>query len=260
MKTIVITGASGGIGAALARRLGRDENRLVLAARRIDELNAVASESGPNTVTVKADVTRRDDVNRIRDEALRAFETVDVWINNAGRGISRPVLDLTDEDLDEMIAVNVKSAIYGAQAIVPHFLERGGGHLITISSFLGRVPIATHRSAYNAAKAAVNALMANLRVDLRRRNPNIHVSVVMPGLVSTDFARNVRGEASASAPPWTPAGSGPQPGMKPQTAEEVAVAIAGLIEHPVAELYTNPASPELARRYFDDVGEFEARM
>lgn len=260
MKTIVITGASSGIGAALARRLGREEHRLVLAARRIDELNAVANESGPNTVTVKADVTRRDDVNRIRDEALRAFESVDVWINNAGRGISRPVLELTDEDIDEMIAVNVKSALYGAQAIVPHFLERGRGHLITISSFLGRVPIATHRSAYNAAKAAVNALMANLRVDLRRQNPNIHVSVVMPGIVSTDFARNVRGEASAAAPPWTRGGSGPQPGMKPQTAEEVADAIAGLIEHPVAELYTNPDSPELARRYFADVGEFEARM
>lgn len=260
MKTIVITGASGGIGAALARDLGRQDNRLVLAARRISELNAVANDSGPNTVTVRADVTRRDDVDRIRDEALRAFESVDVWVNNAGRGISRPALELTDEDLDEMIAVNLKSALYGAQAIVPHFLERGRGHLINISSFLGRVPLATHRSAYNAAKAALNALTANLRVDLRRLNPNIHVSLVMPGIVSTAFARNVRGEPSASTPPWVPGAGGRQPGMKPQTAEEVAAAIAGLIEHPVAELYTNPASPELARRYFENVDAFEANL
>jgi len=125
MKTIVITGASGGIGAALARHLGREGHRLVLAARRIDELNTVADASGPNTVTVRADVTRRKDVDRLRDEALRAFETVDVWINNAGRGINRPALELTDEDFDEMMSVNVKSALYGAQAIVPHFLERG---------------------------------------------------------------------------------------------------------------------------------------
>ena len=89
MKTIVITGASGGIGAAIARHLGRQGNRLVLAARRINELNQVANDSGENTITVKADVTRRADVNRIRDEALRAFESVDVWINNAGRGITR---------------------------------------------------------------------------------------------------------------------------------------------------------------------------
>ena len=260
MKTIVITGASSGIGAALARHLGSEDNRLVLAARRINELNTVANESGPNTVTVRADVTKRDDVNRIRDEALRAFETVDVWINNAGRGISKPALDLTDEDIDEMVAVNFKSALYGAQAIVPHFVERGRGHLINISSFLGRVPLATHRSAYNAAKAALNVLTANLRVDIRRKNPHIHVSLVMPGLVSTEFARNVRGEASAAAPPWTPGGAGPQPAMQPQTAGEVAEAIARLIEKPVAELYTNPASPELARRYFEDIGEFESRM
>ena len=260
MKTIVITGASGGIGAAIARHLGRQDNRLVLAARRIAELNAVAGDSGPNTVTVRADVTKRDDVNRIRDEALRAFETVDVWINNVGRGISKPAMELTDEDVDEMMAINVKSALYGAQAIVPHFLQRGRGHLVNISSFLGRVPLATHRSAYNAAKAALNALTANLRVDLRRQNPNIHVSIVMPGLVSTDFAKNVRGQPSAFAPPWTPGGGGPQPGMKPQTADEVAAAVADLIEKPVAELFTNPASPELARRYFADVDAFESGM
>lgn len=260
MKTIVITGASSGIGAALARHLGREGHRLVLAARRIDQLNTVASESGPNTVTVRADVTRRDDVDRLRDEALRAFESVDVWINNAGQGINRPALELTDEDIDEMMAVNVKSALYGAQAIVPHFIERDQGHLINMSSFLGRVPLATHRSAYNAAKAALNALTANLRVDLHRKNPSIHVSLVMPGLVTTEFARNVRGEGTAPAPPWTPGRGGQQPGMKPQQAEDVAAVIAALIENPKAEIYTNPASADLARRYFDDVEAFEASL
>jgi NADP-dependent 3-hydroxy acid dehydrogenase YdfG len=259
MKTIVITGASSGIGAALARHLGREGHRLVLAARRIEQLNAVANESGANTKTVRADVTRREDVNRLRDEALRAFESVDVWINNAGRGITRPAIELTDEDFDEMMAVNVKSALYGAQAIVPHFLERGRGHLINVSSFLGRVPLATHRSAYNAAKAALNALTANLRVDLHGKNPAIHVSLVMPGLVSTEFARNVRGQSSVAAPPWTSGGT-PQPAMKPQTPEEVAEAMAKLIEKPVAEIYTNPASADLARRYFDDIDAFEASL
>ena len=75
-------------------------------------------------------VTQRADVERIRDEALRTFGHVDVWINNAGRGIGRQVLDLTDADFDEMMAVNAKSARYGMQAIVPHFKERGEGHLI----------------------------------------------------------------------------------------------------------------------------------
>ena len=246
MKSIVITGASAGIGAAIARRLGRDGNKLALAARREDLLRDVARQSAPDALAVVADVTRREDVERLRDEALRAFGGVDVWINNAGRGISRSVLDLTDDDLDEMMRVNVKSALYGMQAVVPHFLERGRGHLINISSFLGRVPIAAHRSAYNAAKAALNALTANLRADVAGKG--VEVSLVMPGLVSTEFARNVIGTASAVPPQWTPNAA-----MKPQTPEEVADAVADLIAHPRAEIYTNPASPEMARRWFEEL-------
>ncbi len=248
-RVVVVTGASGGIGAALARRLGGRGDRLVLAARRAEALARVAEETGTDALPVVTDVTRRDEVERLRDEAVRAFGRVDVWVNNAGRGISRPVMELTDDDFDEMMRVNVKSALYGMQAVVPHFEANGRGHLVNVSSFLGRVPLATHRSAYNAAKAALNALTANLRVDLRARHPGIHVSLVMPGVVSTEFAAHALG-ADGPAPP--PAGA-----MRPQTAEEVAVRIEDLLDHPRAELYTNPAGPEIARRYFEDVEAFE---
>lgn len=259
-KNVVITGASSGIGAALARLLGSEGHRLVLAARREADLVAVAQESGAGAVAVVTDVVRRDQVIRLREEALRAFGTIDVWVNNAGRGISRSVMDLNDEDLDEMMSVNVKSALYGMQAVVPHFLERGRGHLLNISSFLGRVPLASHRSAYNAAKAALNALTANLRADLRTAAPGVHISLVMPGLVTTDFARNVVG-TPGPPPPWIAnAAALPAGTMKAQTAEEVARIIAGVIEKPVAELYTNPASAGLARRYFEDVAAFEEGM
>jgi short-subunit dehydrogenase len=112
--------------------------------------------------------------------------------------------------------------------------------------------MATIRSIYSAAKAALNSLTANLRMDLRREYPNIHVSVVMPGLVATEFAGNALGGTPSVAPP---------PGvMKPQSAEDVAAAIANLIDHPVPEIYTNPAQAEVARRYYDDVGAFEAAL
>jgi short-subunit dehydrogenase len=246
-KTIVITGASAGIGAALARHLGRQGHQLVLAARRGPELERVAAECGAAAEVAIADVRRRADVERLRDAALRRFGQVDVWVNNAGRGITRAVLDLTDEDVDEMMAVNVKSALYGMQAIVPHFQERGEGHLINVSSFLGRVPFVAFRSAYNAAKHALNALTANLRMDLRNTHPGVHVSLVMPGVVRTEFAANALG------------GMVPGGGPPGQTAEEVAAVIAEVIEHPVAEVYTNPASAEMARRYYQDVGAFEAQ-
>jgi len=250
----VITGASSGIGAALARRLGRKEFRLVLAARRSDALHAVSAETGPESRAVVADMTRRADVERLRDEALAAFGSVDVWINNAGRGINASVLELTDEQFDLMMAVNVKSALYGMQAIIPHFKERERGHLINVSSFLSRVPIATYRSAYNAAKAALNALTANLRMDLRRQFPEIHVSLVMPGMVTTEFAQSALGGTPAVTWASTPGGgAGPQI----QTADDVAAAIESLIDSPREELYTQRGQPDTVGRYFRDVGAFE---
>jgi short-subunit dehydrogenase len=251
-KVIVITGASSGIGAELARRLAAQGHRLVLAARRREELEAVAEQCGPETLAVVTDVRRRGDVEHLLERVLDKRGQVDVWINNAGRGIARRVMELTDEDVDEMMAVNLKSALYGMQVIVPHFMEAGEGHLINVSSFLSRVPLATIRSAYSAAKAALSSLTANLRMDLREEFPNIHVSLVMPGLVATEFAGNSLGGTPAVAPP---------PGaLKPQSAEDVASAIANLIENPVPEIYTNPALAGIVRRYYDDVGAFEAGM
>jgi len=251
-KVVVITGASGGIGAALARQLGAKGHSLVLAARREAELKKVAAESGKGALAVVADVTRRADVVRLRDEALKAFGHIDVWVNNAGRGITRNVLELTDEDVDTIVAVNVKSALYGMQAIVPHFKERGGGQLINVSSFLGRIPLASVRSVYSAAKAALNSLTANLRMELRAQ-PGIKISLVMPGVVSTDFAANALGAVPGG---WSGAAN-----YRSQTADEVATLIAGLLENPVAELYTQgPQQKEMAVRYLQDPVAFEESM
>jgi short-subunit dehydrogenase len=263
-RVIVITGASGGIGAALAVQLGQRGDRLVLAARREKELNEVAARATERAeepampgdlrargeaIVVSCDVTRRADVERVRDRALGAFGTVDVWVNNAGRGITRNVLDLTDDDLDAMIAVNVKSALYGMQAIAGHFMERGAGHIVNISSFLSRVPFVSSRSAYNAAKAALNALTSNLRTDLARTHPGIHVSLVMPGVVATGFQRNALGGMPTTRF---------SPSVPPQTADEAAAAIVRLIDNPAAEIYTNPAQARTVSKYFEDVGAFEA--
>ena len=249
-KVIVITGASAGIGAALARQLAARGDHLMLAARRAKELGQLARSCGRDTFPFTTDVTRRQDVNRLRDEALRTFENVDVWINNAGRGINRNVLELTDEDIDEMMAVNVKSALYGMQAILPHFKERGQGHLINVSSMLGRIPFATFRSAYNASKSALNSLTANLRMDLRADYPGIQVSLVMPGAVQTEFAANAL---------YAPAGTVPIPNA--QTTEDVVAAMIDLIDQPRAEIYTNPAvQMEQVRRYYEDIGAFEEQM
>lgn len=249
-RVVVITGASSGIGASLARQLGEQGDSLVLGARRRDRLEKAARAAHPSAVTVVTDVTKRADVENLRDKAIESFGHIDVWVNNAGRGIKKSVQILTDEDVDAILDVNLKSAIYGMQAILPHFKERGTGHIVNISSMLSRVPYVTFRSIYSAAKSALNTLTANLRMELRETHPGINVSLVMPGPVATEFAATVIG-----ATPGTK--MTPPPGVVIQTADEVAACIVDVLAHPVAEVYTNPDHPDVARRYFTDVAAFE---
>jgi short-subunit dehydrogenase len=150
-------------------------------------------------------------------------------VNNVGRGISRPVSQLSDADLDEMMTVNVKSALYGMQVAAQHFKARGEGHLINVSSLLGRVPLVPIRSAYSASKHFLNALTANLRMELASTHPRIVVTTVSPGVVATEFGtRALHGGADSRALPFS------------QTAEEAAAVICEVINRPRADVYTRP--------------------
>ena len=238
-KTVVITGASSGIGAALAQRLAAQGHSLVLVARREPELHAVAARCGSFALPVVADVTLRQDVQRVVRSAIDRFGHIDVWINNAGRGITRMPSQLTDGDIDEMMRVNVKSVLYGTQEVLPHFKERGTGHVINVSSMLGRIPFAPFRSAYNGAKHFLNALTANFRAEVRATHPDIQFSLVSPGVVQTEFGANAMhgGPDSRSLP-------------NSQTAEEVAAVIADVIENRKADVYTRADGREMVVRYF----------
>jgi NADP-dependent 3-hydroxy acid dehydrogenase YdfG len=247
-RVVVITGASAGIGAALARLVGRKGGKPVLLARREKELNEIAAEVGPDTVALVTDVTRREDVRRAVETTLSRLDHIDVWVNNAGRGISRMVSELTDEDVDEMMLVNLKSALYGMQAVLPHFRQRGRGQIINVSSMLGRLPLAAFRSAYSASKHALNALTANLRMELRATHPGIMVSSVHPGVVATEFGVNARhGGVDSRALPNI------------QSAEQVAEVIADTIERPRADVYTRPGAQQIVVSYYaaEDMGQAE---
>jgi|SRR5580658_3381820 NADP-dependent 3-hydroxy acid dehydrogenase YdfG len=247
-RVIVITGASSGIGAALARSVAGVGASVALLARRERELGEVATACGPNALAVVADVTQRGDVARALDAAIARFGHVDVWVNNAGRGISRLVSDLTDDDLDEMWRVNVKSVLYGMQAVLPHFRERDQGHIINVSSMLGRVPFAMIRSAYSASKHAMNSLTANLRMELAAKYPRIHVSCVHPGVVTTGFGmKALHGGIDSRVFPGA------------QSPEEVAEVIASTIEKPRADVYTRPEGQKVIVSYYaaEDMAEAE---
>ncbi len=173
-KVVVITGASSGIGATLAEILAGRGDAVVLVARRADKLAEVAERCGSEALVVQADVTKRVDVRRAVSEAIARFGRIDAWVNNAGRGISRMPTQLTEEDVDEMMDVNVKSVLYGMQEVLPHFRERGDGQVVNVSSLLGRVPFATIRSAYCGAKHYMNALTDVLPRRARADRPGHH--------------------------------------------------------------------------------------
>ena len=243
-KVVVITGASGGIGAAAATSVARRGGSVVVVARREAELRAVADGIGGNALPVVADVTNRADVRRVVGAALERFDHVDVWVNNVGRGITRMPSQLTDDDIDDMVRVNIKSVLYGVQEILPHFRERGSGHIINLSSMLGRMPMATFRSAYNGAKHFLNAFTWNLREELRESQPGIAVSLVSPGVVATEFGANAMhgGPDSRSLP-------------NSQDVAPVGEVIAWVIETRKPDVYTFPGAKAIVTKFLSQLGE-----
>jgi len=242
-KVVVITGASSGIGASLAELLAKRGHSLVLVARRKDALESVAKRSSGRAHVVVADVTRRDEVRRVVSESLARFGRIDVWVNNAGQGISRPPSQLTDEDVDDMVRINVKSVLYGMQEVLSHFKSRNDGQIINVSSMLGRLPFAVIRSAYVGSKHFVNALTALFRMELQQTHPGITITLVSPGVVRTDFGKN----AMHGGPD-----SRELPGA--QDVEEVAKVIADAIDTRKPDVYTFPGAHETVAKYYTSIG------
>jgi NADP-dependent 3-hydroxy acid dehydrogenase YdfG len=226
-RVVVVTGASSGIGASTAELLARQGHTVVLTARRGDVLAEIARRGGERCRPVPADMTIRTDVRRVVNDVLAAFGHIDVWINNVGRGITRAPSQLSDEDVDDVMRVNVKSALYGMQEVLPHFKERGAGHIINISSMLGRIPYATQRSVYCGAKHFLNALTVTFRDEVQQTHPRIQFSIVSPGVVYTSFGLNALhgGPDSRHLPDG-------------QSAEEVAEVIAAVVESRAPDVYT----------------------
>lgn len=242
-QVVVVTGASAGIGAATSELLARKGKTVVLAARRKEALQAVAARCEGTPLPVVADVSVRSQVRGVVEAALEELGHIDVWINNVGRGITRMPSELTDEDVEEVMKTNVMTALYGMQEVLPHFKSRNTGHIINISSLLGRVPFATFRSAYSGSKHFLNALTALFRAEIQESHPGIQVSLVSPGVVRTDFGLNAMhgGPDSRQLP-------------ESQSAEEVAEVIAGVIDSRLPDVYTRPGIHARITAYYDSIG------
>ena len=194
---LLITGASSGIGAATARAAAPG-HRLVLAARRLDELEALASELGgpERALAVRCDVTEWDEVEAMAAAALEQFGRIDAVFANAGFGAKRGFLEESPEFWRSMVLTNVYGTALTIRATLPHLLERGDGHFIVTSSVAGRR--ALPGSLYSATKFATTAIGEALRAELRQMHDNgaIKVTLIEPGMTDTPFFDNSPGESA----------------------------------------------------------------
>lgn len=196
-KVVLITGASSGIGAGIARELGKAGAKLVLGARRVDRLEALAEEmrsDGSEVLTRSLDVTDRRDVAAFVEAARVAFGRIDVIVNNAGIMPLSPMASLKVDEWERMIDVNVKGVLYGIAAVLPEMSERGAGHIINIAS-IGALSVVPTAAVYCATKYAVRAISEGLR----QENDRLRVTCIYPGVVESELADTITDPAAAEA-------------------------------------------------------------
>ena len=184
-QVVAITGASAGIGAASAKALVAQGAKVALGARRVDRLEAAVAEAGGSAVAVEMDVRSPEDSRRLVDTAIATFGRLDAIVANAGIGAYGGIMDLSDEQLTEMMDINVAGTVWPIRAAVPHFLERGEGDIVIVSSVAG-LRGAGDEAVYAATKFAQVGLAGGLDRELREKN--IRVSTICPGGTATEFA------------------------------------------------------------------------
>ncbi|MFJ6323768.1 MULTISPECIES: SDR family oxidoreductase [unclassified Rhizobium] len=196
-KVVLVTGASSGIGAGIARELGRAGAKLMLGARRTDRIEALAKEireGGGEAATQRLDVTDRLDVEAFAEAARRNFGRVDVIVNNAGVMPLSLMASLKVDEWDRMVDVNIKGVLYGIAAVLPEMTTRGSGHIINIAS-VGALSVSPTAAVYCATKYAVRAISDGLR----QENENIRVTCIHPGVVESELAETITDPVAVEA-------------------------------------------------------------
>jgi 3-hydroxy acid dehydrogenase/malonic semialdehyde reductase len=217
MKTVFVTGASAGFGAAITRRFVAEGARVVAAARSADKLAALASELGDAVLPVVLDVQDADAVTTVIGALPGDWGQVDVLVNNAGlaKGLE-PAHRAQLDDWDQMIATNVTGLVHVTRALLPGMVERGRGHVINIGSIAGTYPY-PGGNVYGATKAFVHQFSLNLRSDLH--GTGVRVTNIEPGMVGgTDFSKvRFDGDEAKAGNVYA--------GTTPLTAEDVAESV-----------------------------------
>jgi short-subunit dehydrogenase len=200
-KVVVITGASMGIGEALAKRFADHGATVVLLSRDVARAEASASRIGhpERTLALACDVQHREEIDRVVGIVARNFQRIDVWINNAGQGLLDPIDGTDMSACRKIFETNLFGAFAALQAVTPMMKQQGSGAIINISSVAGHIPV-PFMGVYSATKFAMNAIGKAARVELKKHG--IQVLTVCPGYVRTEFGANaLRGHQAQQVRP-----------------------------------------------------------
>jgi len=225
---ILVTGASSGIGAAVAKLFANQDYRVSLAARRLDRLKALAGEidsTGEHSLVVQADLTRYEDIQKLVAKTMDQFGQVDVLVNNAGFGRIKWLEELDPvEDIQAQIQINLITTILVAREVLPHMIQRRSGHIINMGSIGGLVASPTY-TIYSASKFGVRGFTEALRREVGVYD--VRVSGVYPGAVNTEFKQyaGIKRKTGRTTPDSLL--------LEP---EEVARAVLRVVRHPRRDL------------------------
>ena len=188
-KVVVVTGASMGIGEAIAKIFADRGSRVVLLSRDAGRAEAARGRIGhtDRTLALSCDVRNREEIDRVLSLTLHHFQRIDLWINNAGHGLQDSVAHMDMAACRDMFDTNLFGTVFAMQAVIPMMKQQGSGTIANISSVAGHIPL-PFNAAYSATKFAMNAFGKTARIELK--SEGIHVMTVCPGYVRTDFGAN----------------------------------------------------------------------
>ncbi len=219
-KTVLITGATSGIGEATAVKFSESSDRLIITGRRKERLDELAdhlrSTFGTEVLTLCFDVRNRTEVEKRLGELPEGWRNIDILINNAGLAVGLSHIDEGDtDDWDRMVDTNVKGLLYVTRVIAPMMVSRGTGHIFNIASIAGK-EVYENGAVYCASKHAVDALSRGMRIDLLRHG--IKVTNIAPGMVETEFSLvRFKGDSTRAETVYN--------GLEPLRGEDVAEVI-----------------------------------
>jgi NADP-dependent 3-hydroxy acid dehydrogenase YdfG len=198
-KVVVITGGSGGLGAATSRLLATRGAKLVLGDRNKERLEQLAKElrqTGGLATAVVTDVVKREDMNALVSTAVKEFGRIDVLINNAGIMPLAPLEKGLIDEWDRLIDVNIRGVLHGIAAALPHMKRQRSGHIVNIASVAGLKVFTPMGTVYSATKFAVRALSEGLRVEAP---DGVRTTIISPGAVKSDLKAGTSDPDSATA-------------------------------------------------------------